>query len=1004
VTSAWRLYTVAGLASIAVYPVLPWTPQNVLYNALSASVVVVMLVAARRCSGRARRPWYFFAAGQACYLTADLLWSVVDARVDEVPFPSPIDGLYLAFYPLVTIGLVQILRLRSPGHHLATLVDALTVGTGIGLLTWILVLRPSVVDAGLSLVTLLTTISYPVADLVLLVCALRLALGLGSRTVPFRLILTSVVITIAADLAFAIATTQGYSFEAVTNVAWLLGYLAFGAAALHPAARLVAVQAPTRVERLSRWRVLLLAASGLLAPATLALGVLTDQDVDVPAFVAGSALLCLLLVARMVGVVRRQEQTIRREQILRGLAVALNAAADRTGVTAAVVEAGQRLVGAAYVVELVADRPLPVSDRDVTPAGLYEVPHDGQVRLVAPVVVPDEPNGAVTITGPRAVHVELWASLSAVVASAALALDGTRRAEEQRRSESRFRSIAQTSSDIICIADEDGTITWCTRSVERICGYRPEDLIGQRVSAFLHPDDQDSTLAFRDVVQSGAAVTADVRLRVRDGSYRVFQTTGRNLSADPAVAGLLFTGLDVTERRALEDQLRQQAFHDPLTGLANRALFVDRLTHALTRRGRGDPEVAVLFVDLDDFKLVNDSLGHQAGDELLALVGQRLCSALRLGDTAARFGGDEFAVLLEESDERWAGEVADRILARLTAPFEVADRQVFVRASIGVALAHDGAETDCNTLLRNADVAMYAAKTSGKSRHEMFRESMHARALKRLELHGDLRRAVDRHEFVIHYQPIMDLATGRPASFEALVRWRHPTRGLVQPADFVPLAEETGLVVPLGRWVLRAACHQARRWQDGFGIPFSMAVNVSVRQLAEEGFVDDVFAALRESRLPPSTLTLEVTESVFTIDVQKTKARLEALKALGVRLAIDDFGTGYSSLSYLERFPIDLIKIDRSFVAALLDPTRPATLVYAILDLAKRLGVSAVAEGIERASQFVELREFGCQFGQGFLFSRPLEPELMEQVLASGELDLPVLVPVPARPSLADTA
>jgi diguanylate cyclase (GGDEF)-like protein/PAS domain S-box-containing protein len=686
---------------------------------------------------------------------------------------------------------------------------------------------------------------------------------------------------------------------------------------------------------------------------------------------------------------------IHREQILRGLAVELNAATDRTAVVAAVTGAAGRLVGPGYTVDLVGTADPPADDRVTGP---YELAGGGQMRLVVPVVGQDGPRGAVTVTGPRPVGAELWAGLGALAASAALALDGIQLAEDRLRSESRFRSIVQTSSDIICITDLTGRITWCGRSIQRICGYRPEELIGRQLYSYLHPNDAESVDRFSAVLYSGAPVSADVRLRVKDGSYRVFQTTVRNLVDDPAVGGLLVTGLDVTERRALEDQLRERAFHDPLTGLANRALFVDRLTHALNRRGRADPEVAVLFVDLDDFKIVNDSLGHQAGDDLLVLVADRLSSALRLGDTAARFGGDEFAVLLEEADGDWAAEVADRILSGLAAPFQIDDRQVFVRASIGVALA-DGAATDFNTLLRNADVAMYDAKTGGKSRYETFRPSMHAHAMRRLELHGDLRRAVERQEFVIHYQPIMDLATGRPASFEALVRWRHPTRGLVPPTDFVPLAEETGLVVPLGRWVLRTACHQARRWQDRFGLPFSMAVNVSVRQLAEDGFVEDVFAVLQESRLPPSTLTLELTESVLMTEVHAMSARFEALKSLGVRLAIDDFGTGYSSLSYLERFPIDVIKIDRSFVAALLDPNRPATLVYAILDLARRLGVAAIAEGIEKASQFIELREFGCQLGQGFLFSRALDPDAMERLLASGELDLPVRPGYAARAS-----
>jgi diguanylate cyclase (GGDEF)-like protein/PAS domain S-box-containing protein len=1000
VASAWRVYAACGLALTAAHPFLPWWAQNVVYDGLGASVVVALVIAARRSSGRARASWYLFAAGQAFNTGADVLWTIVDARTGgAVPFPSVLDLLYLAYYPLVALGLLRMLRLRSPGSHIGALVDALTGATGVSLLVWILVLRPSIVDTQLPVLSRLVTIAYPVADLVLLVLSLRLALGLGRRSVPFRLLVTGLVCTIAADLLYAIATTQGsFSPDAINNVIWLLGYVPFGAAALHPSVRLLAEPGPDEVPRLRRRRVLMLAAAGLLAPATLAVGRLTGEPVDVPAFVTGSALLCLLLLARMVGVVRRQERTIRREQVLRGLGIDLVAALDRDAVARAVVQAGRRLVDESYAVELVTAAVLTEIAAGPPPTGPHEVPHGAAVRLVVPLVVQGELRGAVLVTGPRGVGVELWGSFSAMAVGTALALEGMLLAEKRRHSESRFRSIVQTSSDVICITDLDGTITWCARSVEHICGYRVEDVVGRKLWSFLHPDDIDDAGYFASAVsRPNAAGAADVRLRIADGSYRAFHGTGRNLQHDPAVGGLLFTGLDVTERLRLEDQLRQRAFHDPLTELANRALFVDRLEHALDRQLRGDQQVAVLFVDLDDFKMVNDSLGHQAGDELLMLVAHRLSASLRLGDTAARFGGDEFAVLLEQADEERATQVADRILAELAGPFDLGDCEVFVRASIGVAVA-DSAACDGNTLLRNADMAMYHAKTAGKGRHQTFRPSMHAHATKRLELHGDLRRAIERDELVVHYQPIIDLPTGRPASFEALVRWQHPSRGMLMPNDFIPLAEETGLIVPLGRWVLRTATRQGRRWLDRFGLPFSMAVNVSVRQLLEDGFVEEVATALRDSGLPGSCLTLEVTESVFMTDLDSTAARLDELKAVGVQLAIDDFGTGYSSLSYLERFPIDVIKIDRSFVAALLDPGRPATLVHTILDLARRLGVPAIAEGIERPSQFVELREQGCQLGQGFLFSRPLDAEAMERVLASGDLDLPIMPGAVVRP------
>jgi diguanylate cyclase (GGDEF)-like protein/PAS domain S-box-containing protein len=989
VTCAWRLYAVGGIVATAVFPVLPDAPGQVVYVAIGLSVVVALGIAARRSTGRARRPWLIFAAAQCSYTVADIGWSVVYLRDGEVPFPSPLEGFYLLYYPLAAIGLCWMIRLLSPGSQTSTLLDALTAATGACLIVWVLVLRPSVLDTSVPLPSRLWSAAYPAGDLALLVLTVRMALGTGTRSVPYRLLLSSIVATSVADIFFAAANVRGVDPYPAANVLWLVGYVVWGAAALHPGVALLADPGNERAESISRRRIAGLACSSLLVPGTLVIEAVSHQPVDAPAFVAGSSALSLLLIVRLAGVFRRQARTIHREQVLRQLGVDLVAATDPDGVARAVVAAGHRLVGSSYTVELVTD-PGSLTGGDPHPTEMHEVYDPGVVRLVAPLVIQGALRGAVRVTGVQPVALELWAGLDAIAAGAALALEGLLAGAQRRLGESRFRSIVQTSSDLMYITALDGTITWCARSVEHICGFSADRLVGATLEPFLHPDDVEAAALFgSSLPHPGTSASTSLRMRVADGSYRTFHLTGRNLSADPAVSGLLFNGADVTDRLRLEEQLRERAFHDPLTKLANRGLFVDRLQHALARRRHTDQQVAVLFVDLDDFKIVNDSLGHQAGDELLVLVATRLLNSLRLGDTAARFGGDEFAVLLEQTDEPHAIDVADRVIADLVAPFRIGEREVFVRASIGLALA--GAEpVDVNTLLRNADMAMYHAKAGGKSRQETFRPSMHANAMKRLELHGDLRHAIERDEFVVYYQPIVDLGTGRPASFEALVRWEHPSRGLVPPGDFVPLAEETGLIVPLGRWVLRTAARQARVWLERFEQPFSMAVNVSARQLLEADFVSDVIAVIAETALPPQLLTLEVTESIFLTDLAQTTCRLNELKSIGVRLAIDDFGTGYSSLSYLENFPIDVIKIDRSFVASLLDPSKPATLVHTILELARQLGVPAVAEGIEKTSQFVELREQGCLLGQGFLFSRPLDAEAMERVLASGELDLPV--------------
>ncbi len=431
-------------------------------------------------------------------------------------------------------------------------------------------------------------------------------------------------------------------------------------------------------------------------------------------------------------------------------------------------------------------------------------------------------------------------------------------------------------------------------------------------------------------------------------------------------------------------ELEHQAFHDPLTGLANRALFTDRVQHALVRAGRDASAVGVLFCDLDDFKRINDSLGHAAGDQLLVAVGQRLQGAVRAVDTPARLGGDEFAVLLEDiRDVGEARRAADRVLESLAAPFVLDGRPVSVRASIGVASSGPEATT-ADELMRNADVAMYTAKAQGKGCHRTFERDMHAEVLARLELESELEAAVARGELCLHYQPILSLESGRVVGVEALVRWNHPTRGLLYPGAFVPLAEELGLIGAIDTWVLERACRQTRAWHERHPDrpPLSVNVNVSARQLQTGAVVDAVAGALRRSGLDPHSLVVELTESSVVHDPATTSRWLQALRDLGVRLAIDDFGTGYSSLAYLKRLPIDILKIDRAFVAGLGVEPEDAALVSTIVELARSLRLEVVAEGIERAEQLDELRHLGCDLGQGFHFAAGLEPERLAAILA----------------------
>jgi diguanylate cyclase (GGDEF)-like protein/PAS domain S-box-containing protein len=538
-----------------------------------------------------------------------------------------------------------------------------------------------------------------------------------------------------------------------------------------------------------------------------------------------------------------------------------------------------------------------------------------------------------------------------------------------RRSQERFRSLVQNSVDVNMILAADGTIEYESSAVERVLGYRPEERIGASIMSFVHPDDQawGQELMAEVVSAGGAMASGELRVKHADGSWRWIEAVGKNLFDDAAVGGVVVNYRDITTRKALEDELRHQAFHDSLTGLANRALFVDRLDHALSLTRRSRRALAVLFVDLDDFKTINDSLGHGEGDAILVSVSERLRGALRSADTIARMGGDEFAVLVEDSPAA-PGDVADRLLAVLQAPFTHGGKELFVHASVGVAVLTSRQQT-AEELLRNADVSMYMAKSKGKNRIEVFEPSMHAAVLARLALKGDLERALERDEFFVLYQPVMDLATLELVGVEALLRWRHPERGVVAPMDFIPVAEETGLIIELGRWVLDQACRQSRAWDvETPARALTMSVNVSGRQVTEPGFVAEVGDVLADTGLDPARLVLEFTEGVLMQDTDATMATLRDLNRLGIRLAIDDFGTGYSSLSYLRQFPIDILKIDRSFVASMANGADETALMHSILKLSETLHLETVAEGIEDAGQLAELQALGADLGQGYLF------------------------------------
>jgi len=554
---------------------------------------------------------------------------------------------------------------------------------------------------------------------------------------------------------------------------------------------------------------------------------------------------------------------------------------------------------------------------------------------------------------------------------------------ELAANEQRFRTLVETSSDVIWILDAAGVITFVTPSAERVLGFQPADCEGRVLSTFVHGDDRETVeITMAKATSTDEVVVAEWRMRRSDGEWAHCESTVRSLLDDPSIAGVVLNLRNITERKQLEQQLIRRALHDPLTGLANATLLRDRAELALARAKRG-VSCALLLVDLDDFKAVNDGLGHAAGDQVLINVARRLVQAVRPGDTVARLGGDEFAVLLDGHNELAPEIVANRIQESLREPMLINGHEIFAPASIGLATSQT--VTEAEALLRDADAAMYIAKGKGKSQTQVFRPEMHSRMKHRLTVATELRKAVSAGQLALRYQPIVDLKTSRVVGFEALVRWRHPERGLVMPNEFIPLAEDTGTIVALGRWVFEEACRVIaglQSLQSANEPKLYVTVNLSARQFLDRHLVADLAAIAAESDAPATNITLELTESTLMDDVDSAIATLEALKRRGFRLALDDFGTGYSSLSYLKRLPLDILKIDKSFVRSL-DTAQGEGMIQTILRLGETFDLKTLAEGIETEETRVQLRDLGCTFGQGFLFAEPMRRKEAQQLVTT---------------------
>jgi len=1033
---AWWLYLLVGSAVLGVWEFVPGAKIGPLFNAIALSSPIAIVIAVRLWKPPKRAPWYLFALGQTLFVAGDVITYNYERFFHaELPYPSIGDVAYLAVYPCLVLGVLMLVRRRSPGKDREGLIDSLIVAVGIGTISWVYLMGPTAADTSSTILQRLVGMAYPFMDLILITVVVRLAIGAGRRSRSFYLMAAAALALFLTDFVYSYISVQGivYNQAGYLEAGWASFYLLWGAAALHPSMASMSERAPDTEIRLTRARLVLLGVASLIAQFVRIVQLVRGQQQDVWVITVATIALFVLVVIRMWGLVHKLELSFHREKALRTAGASLVTATNRAGIYAAAMEAVVTLVpdGTArllargdgeqenvFTVVAASDGPTStgwaISLDDMAPMNrarllqheAFQLPVDestiAQVAglgetsttvFLAPLFLKNELSAVLAVGGAKVLARSVTDSIVALSSQVALALDSAALTEDlvRRQSEARFGSLVQNSSDVVMVVDADSTVRYVSPAIERVLGYDPGAVEGTKLTGLIHPDERASLLQFiagatRD---DDRPALAEFRMLHHDDFWLHVETLRTSLLHDENVRGIVLNTRDISERKAFEEQLQHQAFHDSITNLANRALFRDRVQHALERQARDAQPISVLFMDLDDFKTINDSLGHVAGDQLLREVGERLKTCLRTADTAARLGGDEFAVLLEDGgDGVEAADVAQRVLSALEGAFHLEHKDVFVRASIGIATARANAQDSPETaedLLRNADVAMYMAKEAGKGRYQIFEPAMHDTALRRLELKADLQRAIDNNEFVLHYQPVIELKSGEVSGVEALLRWNHPDRGMVPPLEFIPLAEETGLIIPIGRWVLEEACRQAVDLQARFPMrePLHMAVNLSARQLNRPEIATEVGEILARTGLDASHLILEITESVMMADVSMSLDRLTELKELGVKLAVDDFGTGYSSLNYIQQFPVDILKVDKSFIDAFNSDMRKSALTATIIKLAEDLDLQPVAEGIERADQLEKLLDLRCDLGQGFYFAKPLPVEGIDELLAA---------------------
>ncbi|MCC6705156.1 MAG: EAL domain-containing protein, partial [Thermomicrobiales bacterium] len=620
--------------------------------------------------------------------------------------------------------------------------------------------------------------------------------------------------------------------------------------------------------------------------------------------------------------------------------------------------------------------------------------------VLAPARVGNLPSAVLGVAVPEEEVERTRAMLTTLGSQVSLALQRVSLSEQlhMRQSEERFHSLVENASDLILILDNDGGVSWTSPSVSRVLGLDEAEILHRSLFGLLHHEDHRAARHLvEDVVTvPGTVKSVDLRFRAGPDEWRSMEVTLNNLLDDPTLNGIVANARDVTERKAAEGKLAQLAYFDPLTDLPNRSRFTAMLNQDIRLAHQTGRHTAVLFIDLDRFKLVNDSLGHEAGDALLREAGKRISSNVRDDDTVARLGGDEFTVLISGfQNPNEPREIAQRILGAFAQPLLIGEREVFVDASIGIAVVTDDVK-ESGELLRRADIAMYRAKETGGQSVAVFDDEMGEHLLKRLDLETELRHAIERNEFSLHFQPEIDLHTNRMNAAEALLRWDHPRLGMVSPTEFIPLAEETGLILEIGRWVTRTALHLADEWYRAHpDLDLTISVNLSVRQYLHLGIVEEIASLIGETSLAPNRLRLEITETILMDEKTASRAVLERLDDLGIQLAVDDFGSGYSNLGYLKRLPVEALKIDQIFIRGLGQDPHDEAIVRAITDLSHEMGLRVTAEGVETNEQLAIIRKIGCDSAQGYFFAHPLPADvfyarLLQEIAGGASSTVPV--------------